>query len=151
VGVWQGILIGAGTALLVYALFLVWLIVAGRKEEARAAAGFVPDFVVLFRRLLSDRRVSRRQKLVLAAVLPHLVLPFDLVPDFIPVAGYLDDAVIVAFVLRLVLRGSGPELIEEHWPGPRTSLSFVLRLAGCERAETLTPEVPVPARRDPVP
>lgn len=141
-GVWQGILIGLGAALLAYALFLVWLIVAGRKEEARALVGLVPDFVVLFRRLLSDRRVSRRRKVVLAALIPYLAMPFDLVPDFIPVAGYLDDAVIVAFVLRHVLRGSGPELIEEHWPGPPTSLALVLRLAGYKRTKTLTPEPP---------
>ncbi len=140
--VWQGILIGLGAALLVYALFVVWLVVAGRKDEARAVAGLVPDFVVLFRRLLSDRRVSRRRKVVLAALVPYLAMPFDLVPDFIPVAGYLDDAVLVAFVLRHVLRGSGPELIEEHWPGPRSSLALVLRLAGYGRATTLTPEPP---------
>ena len=141
-GVWQGILIGLGAALLAYALFLVWLIVAGRKEEARAFVGLVPDFVVLFRRLLSDRRVPRRRKLVLAALIPYLAMPLDLVPDFIPVAGYLDDAVIVAFVLRHVLRGSGPELIEEHWPGPPTSLALVLRLAGYKRTTILTPEPP---------
>jgi uncharacterized membrane protein YkvA (DUF1232 family) len=142
VDVWQGILIGVGLVLLVYALFVVWLIVAGRKEEARAVAGLVPDFVVLFRRLLSDGRVPRRRKLVLAALIPYLVMPFDLVPDFIPVAGYLDDAVIVAFVLRYVLRGSGPELIKEHWPGPPTSLAFVLRLAGYGRATIPAPEPP---------
>jgi uncharacterized membrane protein YkvA (DUF1232 family) len=142
VEVWQGILIGLGAALLVYTLFVVWLIAAGRKEEARAVAGLVPDFVVLFRRLLSDRRVSRRRKFVLAALIPYLAMPFDLVPDFIPVAGYLDDAVLVAFVLRHVLRGSGPELIEEHWPGPHSSLALVLRLAGYGRATTLTPEPP---------
>ncbi|MGH2799419.1 MAG: YkvA family protein [Thermoleophilaceae bacterium] len=140
--VWQGILIGLGAALLVYTLFVGWLIVAGRKEEARAVAGLVPDFVVLFRRLLSDGRVSRRRKFVLAALIPYLAMPFDLVPDFIPVAGYLDDAVIVAFALRYVLRGSGPELIEEHWPGPRSSLALVLRLAGYRRATTFTPEPP---------
>jgi len=135
-GVWHGIAIGVGVALLAYALFLVWLIVAGRKEEARAIAGLVPDFVVLFRRLLSDRRVPRRKKLVLAALIPYLAMPFDLVPDFVPVAGYLDDAVIVAFVLRYVLRGSGPQLIEEHWPGPPTTLGLVLWLAGYGRPRT---------------
>ncbi len=139
---WQGILIGLGAALLVYALFVVWLVVAGRKDEARAVAGLVPDFVVLFRRLLSDSRVSRRRRFVLAALIPYLAMPFDLVPDFIPVAGYLDDAVIVAFVLRYVLRGRGPELIEEHWPGPRSSLALVLRLAGYGRTQTLAPEPP---------
>ena len=140
--VWQGILIGLGAALLVYVLFVVWLVVAGRKDEARAVAGLVPDFVVLFRRLLADRRVSRRRKVALAALIPYLAMPFDLVPDFIPVAGYLDDAVLVAFVLRHVLRGSGPELIEEHWPGPRSSLALVLRLAGYGRTTELTREPP---------
>jgi uncharacterized membrane protein YkvA (DUF1232 family) len=131
---WQWILFGVGAALVLYGLFLVWLIVAGRRETVRAVASFVPDCVVLFRRLLSDRRVPRRRKLVLAALVPYLALPFDLVPDFIPVAGYLDDAVLVAFVLRYVLHGSGPALIEEHWPGPESSLEVVLRLAGCVRA-----------------
>lgn len=139
---WQGILIGLAAALLAYALFVGWLIIAGRKEEARAVAGLVPDFVVLFRRLLSDSRLSRRRKLVLAALIPYLAMPFDLVPDFIPVAGYLDDAVIVAFALRYVLRGSGPELIEEHWPGLRSSLALVLRLAGYGRAAAFTPDPP---------
>ena len=130
VSVWQGTLIGAGAILLVYALFLLWLIGAGRAETAKAVARFVPDCLVLFRRLLGDRRLARRRKLVLAALIAYLALPFDLVPDFIPVVGYLDDAVIVAFVLRRVLRGSGSALIEEHWPGPRSSLELVLRLAG---------------------
>lgn len=77
--------------------------------------------------------LPRRKKLVLAALIPYLLMPFDLVPDFIPVAGYLDDAVIVAFALRYVLRGSGPDLISAHWPGPPASLDLVLRLAGQAR------------------
>jgi uncharacterized membrane protein YkvA (DUF1232 family) len=85
---------------------------------------------VLFRRLLADPRVPRPKKLVLTALIPYLALPFDLVPDFIPIAGYLDDAIIVAFVLRRVLRGSDRELIEQHWPGPQQSLGLILRLAG---------------------
>jgi uncharacterized membrane protein YkvA (DUF1232 family) len=117
-------------AALVYAAFVLVLLVLGRREDARAAARFVPDCVVLFRRLLADPRVRRRDKLLLAALVPYLLLPFDLVPDFIPVAGQLDDAVLVALVLRRVLKGAGREVVEEHWPGPRTSLALVLRLAG---------------------
>jgi uncharacterized membrane protein YkvA (DUF1232 family) len=64
------------------------------------------------------------------ALLGYLALPFDVVPDFIPVAGQLDDAVVVALALRAILRGGGVEIIEEHWPGPDSSLSIILRLAG---------------------
>ena len=105
----------------VYAMVVVIFFVAGRREDARALAGFVPDCIVLFSRLLRDERLPRRQKLLVAALLPYLLLPFDLIPDFIPVAGQLDDAVIVALVLRRVLR-SNPDLVEEHWPGPRRTL-----------------------------
>jgi uncharacterized membrane protein YkvA (DUF1232 family) len=112
----------------VYAAFVVALIVAGRRSAARAVATFVPDCLILFRRLLGDPRVPLRHKLVVGALIPYLAMPFDLVPDFIPVAGYLDDAVIVAFVLGFVLRGIGAELVVEHWPGPRSSLDLLLRL-----------------------
>jgi uncharacterized membrane protein YkvA (DUF1232 family) len=138
VGLWQSVLVSFAAVALLYALFVVGLVVAGRSSAARAVAGFVPDCVILFRRLLSDQRVPRRKKLVLAALVPYLALPIDLVPDFIPVAGYLDDAVLVAFVLRYVLRGGGGDLIAQHWPGPQSSLAVILRLAGYERARAAT-------------
>jgi uncharacterized membrane protein YkvA (DUF1232 family) len=114
----------------VYAGFLGLLIVAGRRQEARALATFVPDCVVLFRRLLGDSRIPRRAKLLLVALVAYLAMPLDIVPDFIPVAGQLDDAIIVALVLRTVLRATGADLIREHWPGPDASLDRLLRLAG---------------------
>jgi uncharacterized membrane protein YkvA (DUF1232 family) len=130
---WQSIAAGLLAVLGLYALFVAVLVVAGRREAARALARFVPDCIILFRRLLADPRVPRRSKLVLAALIGYLALPFDLVPDFIPVAGYLDDAVIVAFVVRHLLRTSGATVIEEHWPGPSRSLALILRLAGHRR------------------
>ena len=60
----------------------------------------------------------------------YLALPFDVIPDFIPVLGHVDDAVAVAFVLRRLLRRVETALLEEHWPGPPSSLSVVFRLAG---------------------
>jgi uncharacterized membrane protein YkvA (DUF1232 family) len=111
-------------ALVLYAGVVAAFFLAGRREDARAIAGLVPDCIVLFSRLLRDPRLARRQKVLVAALLPYVLLPFDLIPDFIPVAGQLDDAVLVALVLRRVLR-SRPGLVEEHWPGPRRSLDWL--------------------------
>jgi uncharacterized membrane protein YkvA (DUF1232 family) len=114
---------------MVYAIFVGGLALAGRSADARAVAGFVPDCIVMFRRLLGDSRMPRRYKGIVVALLGYLALPFDVVPDFIPVGGQLDDAVVVALTLRAILRAGGPEMIEEHWPGPRSSLALILRLA----------------------
>jgi uncharacterized membrane protein YkvA (DUF1232 family) len=96
----------------------------------RALAGFIPHCAILFKRLLGDARVSRPRKLMLLAVGAYLAFPLDLIPDFIPVLGQLDDALVVALALRGLVRGAGPDLLSEHWPGPDTSLRVVLRLAG---------------------
>ena len=127
---WSWLLIAAGAVLFLYVLFVVTLVVAGRREAARALAGFIPDCVILCSRLLRDPRVPRRKKALLIALAGYLAFPFDLVPDFVPVAGQIDDVVIVALVLRSLLRGGGEPLVREHWPGPNTSLALVLRLAG---------------------
>jgi uncharacterized membrane protein YkvA (DUF1232 family) len=127
---WAWLLVGAGAFALLYLLFVAALLVAGRRESARALAGFIPDCIVLSSRLLRDPRVPRRKKALLLALAGYLALPFDLVPDFVPVAGQLDDAVIVALVLRSLLRGGGEPVVREHWPGPESSLALVLRLAG---------------------
>jgi len=113
----------------VYVGFVLALLVLGRRGDARALAGFIPDCLVLFKRLLEDGRVSPPRKLVLAAVVAYLALPLDLVPDFIPVAGQLDDAIIVALGLGLVLRGGGRALLDEHWPGPPQGARLIGRLA----------------------
>ncbi len=96
----------------------------------RALAGFVPHCAILFKRLVGDPRVPRSRKLMLLLVGAYLAFPLDLVPDFLPVLGQLDDALVVALALRSLTRAAGSELLSEHWPGPETSLRRVLRLAG---------------------
>ena len=100
-----------------WAALLVWLIAVGRRDDARAIARLIPDCIVLMTRLTRDARVPRRRKLLLLAVVGYLALPLDLVPDFIPVAGQVDDAIVVALVLRSFVRSSGEDLIRELWPG----------------------------------
>jgi uncharacterized membrane protein YkvA (DUF1232 family) len=119
------LLVIAGCVLVVYAGFVVALIVAGRRPSVRDLARFIPDCVVLVSRLLRDPRVPRRHKLLLGALVGYLALPFDLVPDFIPIAGHLDDVLVVALTLRHVLKGTGRELLREHWPGPPSSLALL--------------------------
>src|SRR6059058_366275 len=126
---WAWLLISLGAFLAIYASFLAWLVIHGRHEDARALATFIPDCIVLVTRLMRDRRVPRRRKLLLVGLVAYLALPFDLVPDFIPVAGQLDDVLVVAFVLRRFVRAGGEPLIRELWPGPEQSLALVLRLA----------------------
>lgn len=126
----QWLLLVAACVLVIYAALAIALTVAGRWQAARDVAAFISDCVVLLRRLLGDPRVPRRHKLLLGALVGYLVLPIDLVPDFIPVAGHIDDAVVVALALRVLLRASDADLLREHWPGPESSLAVVLRLAG---------------------
>jgi uncharacterized membrane protein YkvA (DUF1232 family) len=127
---WGWLALGGGLTIALYAGFVLVLVVAGRREDARAVAAFVPDCAVFCSRLLRDERVPRSKKLLLVGLVAYLALPFDLVPDFIPVAGQLDDAILVVLVLRTLLRGIGPALVEEYWPGPRSSLELMLRAAG---------------------
>ena len=118
-------LVGGGVVIALYVAAVVALIALGRRSDARALAGFIPDCVVLTRRLLGDPRIPRRRKLLLGLLVAYLALPIDLVPDFIPVAGQFDDAIIVALVLRAVLRSGGDDLLTEHWPGPQRSLDVI--------------------------
>jgi uncharacterized membrane protein YkvA (DUF1232 family) len=131
-----------GVLMLLIGLYLVAvaaLIAAGRREDARALAGFIPDCVVLVSRLARDSRISRPRRAFLFVVLGYLALPIDLVPDFLPGIGQLDDAVLLGLALRLVVHAGGTEMVREAWPGPEASLTLVLRAAGLETNGATTP------------
>lgn len=131
---WRVALVVVGSSAAVWALLVVALYVAGRRSGSqvtlREALRMLPDVVRLLRRLAADRSLPRSLRWRLLALLAYLALPIDLVPDVIPVAGYADDVLLVAFVLRSVVRAAGPEALDRHWPGTPAGLAVVRRLAG---------------------
>ena len=96
----------------------------------REALRLLPDLVRLVRRLAADRSLPRGVRIRLWALLAYLLSPVDLVPDFVPVLGYADDVVVVAWALRSVVRRSGADALDRHWPGQPAGLDVLRRLAG---------------------
>jgi uncharacterized membrane protein YkvA (DUF1232 family) len=121
---------------LVAVLVVLWLglvavlLLLGRRTLARELVALVPNLTRLFTGLMRDPRVPRRAKVVLGATAVYLASPLDLIPEFIPVVGSLDDAIIAAVVLRYVVRASSHEIVAEHWPGDPATLRRILWLAG---------------------
>lgn len=129
---WWSMAVGlAGGLLLLWAGLLVALWV-GRPDDlgVRDALRLLPDVIHLLRRLATDSALPRGVRLRLWLLLAYLAMPFDLVPDFIPVIGYADDVVIVAAGLRAVVRHAGMGALERHWRGTPEGLAAVCRVAG---------------------
>ena len=132
---WPVILLGVlGGVLLLWVALLIVLWVqqrrSGSEVDWRDILRLVPDVVRLVKRLATDPAVPRGTRWWLLGLLGYLLLPIDLVPDFIPVLGYADDAIIVAIVLRFAIRHAGVVAIERNWPGTPAGLQSVLALAG---------------------
>jgi uncharacterized membrane protein YkvA (DUF1232 family) len=123
-------LIGVAVALAVWLLAIGALYALGRRSQARELATLIPNVVVLFRGLLGDPRVPRRSKACVWFALGWLVSPIDLIPEFLPVVGPLDDVIVAALVLRYVLRRTDRVVLVEHWRGDQSTLDAIL---GSER------------------
>jgi uncharacterized membrane protein YkvA (DUF1232 family) len=128
---WQT-LIGVGTGLVAVWLALVVLLLVAKpgKVQLREALRLLPDLIRLLRRLAADPTMPRGVRVRLGLLLVYLAVPIDLIPDFIPVLGYADDAIIVAAVLRSTVRRAGLEAVRAHWPGTDEGFAAVCRLAG---------------------
>ena len=127
----RGILIGLAIALAVWVVAILVLVVLGRRSRARELATLIPNLLVLFRGLLRDPRVPRGAKVWVAVAVVWIVSPIDLVPEFIPVVGPLDDAIVAALVLRHLLRRTDRDVVLKHWRGDPATLE---RLAGARQS-----------------
>jgi uncharacterized membrane protein YkvA (DUF1232 family) len=125
----ERVLAAVAIALVVWIGLIVLLIALGRRALARELATLLPNLTRLFAGLARDPRVPLRAKVVLGVTALYLAMPIDLIPDFVPIAGSLDDAIVAAFALRFVVRASSPEIVAEHWPGDPATLRRILWLA----------------------
>jgi uncharacterized membrane protein YkvA (DUF1232 family) len=126
------LLIGVWVALLMVWVALVAFLLLARPGGSRLkeAARILPDTLRLPRRLAADRALPRGVRVRLWLLVAYLAVPIDLVPDFIPVIRYADDAIIVAAVLRSVVRRAGPDAVRDQWPGSEQGLAVLWRVAG---------------------
>ncbi|MDY0909396.1 YkvA family protein [Microbacterium sp. CFBP9034] len=121
-------------------LLLLWIALAvalwvqqarsGRTMDWRAILRLGPDVVRLLKRLAGDPSISRSTRWWLLGLLGYLLLPIDLIPDFIPVIGFADDAIVVAIALRFAIRHAGADAVARHWPGTPAGLESLLALTG---------------------
>jgi uncharacterized membrane protein YkvA (DUF1232 family) len=127
-----------GGLLVAWVALVAALLVAARRRGDRTAlrdiVRLVPDVVRLFRRLAGDQALPRGVRVRMALLTAYLVMPFDLVPDFIPVVGWADDALVVVWGLRSITRAAGVEAVDRHWPGTTDGLLALKRLAGLPTA-----------------
>jgi len=118
----------AAAAAIVADLWLLLIALARRLPPglARDLAGFLPDCVTLLRRLWRDPRTPAKARWILGFAALWALSPIDLIPEFVPVIGALDDVVVVALALRYAVRQVRPEVVAEAWPGRPHLLSRLL-------------------------
>ena len=133
---WWDLAIGVGSALVLawVAMVIALAIVRPRGGLLREALRILPDALRLIRRLAADNSLPGGVRVRLGLLLAYLAIPFDVIPDFIPVLGYADDAIIVAAVLRSVVRRAGLQAVRAHWPGSDDGFTALVRLAGLGRS-----------------
>jgi uncharacterized membrane protein YkvA (DUF1232 family) len=127
---WWSVPLGvlAGVLLLWVALVVVFWLVKPDEYAIRDAMRLLPDVVRLIKRLAANLETPRGVRLRLVLLLGYLALPIDLIPDFIPVLGYADDAIVVALVLRSAAPRAGADALAQHWPGTPDGLAALKRL-----------------------
>lgn len=127
---WWDSLIGAAGALVLAWLALIGVLATVRPRTGllREALRILPDVLRLIRRLAADDSLPRGVRVRLMLLLAYLASPIDLIPDFIPVLGYADDAIIVTAVLRSVVRRAGQQAVRQHWPGTDEGYAALARI-----------------------
>ena len=141
---WWDVAVGTAAALILawVALIVALAILRPPGGLLREAVRILPDVLRLIRRLGADKTLPSGVRARLWLLLAYLAMPFDLIPDFIPVLGYADDAIIVIAVLRSVVHRAGIVAVRRHWPGSDDSFAALCRLTGLQRSDDDTEDSP---------
>lgn len=129
---WMDLLIGLGVAAAAswLALVIALLLVRPKGNILREALRILPDLLRLLKNLATDPAQPRGVRIRLGLLMLYLAIPIDLIPDFIPVLGYADDAIIVTAVLRSVVRRVGIDQVRAHWTGTDDGFNALCKAAG---------------------
>jgi uncharacterized membrane protein YkvA (DUF1232 family) len=129
---WKDVLISLAGALLVswLALVVALLLVRPKGNILRESLRMLPDLIRLLKDLATDRAQPKTVRIRLGLLMAYLASPIDLIPDFIPVLGYADDAIIVVAVLRSVVRRVGIDQVRAQWTGTDDGFNALCRAAG---------------------
>jgi uncharacterized membrane protein YkvA (DUF1232 family) len=123
------LLIAGLVVVVVWLVAVVVLVFLGRRTLARELTTLLPNLARLFRGLLGDERVPRSSKALLVLGGLWLASPIDLLPEFLPGIGAIDDAVVAGLVLRHVVKRAGPDVVRDHWRGDPRTITVLLRAA----------------------
>ena len=129
------LLVGVAISLAVLwlALIVALLVARPKGDTLKELLRILPDTLRLIRRLAGDRGLPRPVRARLWLLMVYLAMPIDVIPDFIPILGHVDDAILTALVLRSVVKSAGLEVLTRQWPGTEEGLAALVRLAGLKR------------------
>ena len=138
---WRDLFFSLGVAVVAswLALIVALVVIRPKGNLLRESLRILPDLIRLFKNLATDVTLPRGVRIRLGLLMAYLALPIDLIPDFIPVLGYADDAIVAVAVLRSVVHRVGLEPLRGHWPGSPDGFMALCQLAGLRPQPDLDP------------
>ena len=131
-----GLIVGIVVSLVLLwaALLVLFWVFRPKDVPVRELVGLVPDVLRLLRSLIADRSAPLDVRIVLVGLLAWILSPIDLIPEFIPVLGPLDDVVVAIVAMRYVRRRVGTEDLRRRWMGTPDGFAILGRVIGASPA-----------------
>jgi hypothetical protein len=127
-----GVLVGIAIGLLALwpALLVLFWVLRPKDVSVRELLGVIPDVLRLLKSLITDGATPLDVRVVLVGLVAWILSPIDLIPEFIPLLGPLDDVIVAVVAMRYVRRRVGVAELERRWPGPSDGFALLVRVIG---------------------